>query len=60
MAMQYECDNAFPNLKCVPESLFLEKTLNLYTGNLHNHRNLNLKFKISTAPTKATFRELYT
>jgi len=23
--MQYECDNAFPNLKCVSEPFFLEK-----------------------------------
>jgi len=25
MDMQYKCDNAFPNLKCVPEPYFLEK-----------------------------------
>jgi len=24
--MQYECGNAFPNLKCVPEPFFLEKS----------------------------------
>ena len=24
--IQYECDNAFPNLKCVPEPFFLEKS----------------------------------
>jgi len=23
--MQYECDNAFPNLSCVPEPFFLEE-----------------------------------
>ena len=31
MDMQYECDNAFRNLKCVPEPFFLEKTLHIYT-----------------------------
>jgi len=27
MDMQYECDNVFLNLKCVPEPLLLEKAL---------------------------------
>lgn len=27
MDKQYECDNAFPILKCVPEPLFLEKSI---------------------------------
>jgi len=33
MDTQYECDNAFPNLKCVPEMFFLEKGLALVVIN---------------------------
>jgi len=29
MEMQYECYNAFPNLKSVPEPFFIEKALDL-------------------------------
>jgi len=30
--IQYECDNAFPNLKCIREPLFLEKGTGLILG----------------------------
>ena len=30
--MQYKCDNAFPNIKCVPEPFSLEKALYKYTA----------------------------
>jgi len=30
MDIQYECDNAFPNLKCVPDPFLKEKAPTLY------------------------------
>ena len=32
MNMQYECDSAFSNLKCVPEPFLLEKSAGNDTG----------------------------
>jgi len=34
--MQYECDNAFPNLKCVPSTFFLENALTLPKSRMAN------------------------
>jgi len=48
MDVQYECDNAFPNLKCVTEPLFLEKsTLYTYVDKMIIHASgASIKFNI--------------
>src|SRR6218665_3570071 len=46
MDMQYECGNAFTNLKCVPEPFFLTKHLK-YTNFICTSFHEHLKFLLS-------------